>query len=449
MLAILLAVALQEVPEGRVTTGPERSSAVRLEISGRLDVHYLSRDGALNEAGSVLNGGPPGGQATTNAWAGRMSLRADATVKDSVTGVLELENRSFEDGINEPFSSDPRTDTVLIRQGYIGVPDFLLRGLNLRVGIQNLRLQNRPHDEPFFMDLNESESFFAGFSAAGARVGNTVDRDIREATGLRVQWTPNDFMTVQGAALVYGEGGATSSDESVYLLAVNSLLGEHWSAWLLATDVSGGDPDLGQVVTVGAGVDGYFLEDRRVEVFAEVYGQAGTLTTSPRSVRKQAYAFNAGGRYRTGCGCAWFEGAFSERTGDRRAGDGTDQAFQSYENENRFLILQSSEFGLDVDTNVRLIRAAVGTGPMPLVDGRPLRLQLDLGRFSAMQQLPGSGSTRQWGIETDLTATWTYNESLVLKVQAAALWNSGLLETLTVGGEDRAFIVVAGADLRF
>jgi hypothetical protein len=458
MLSVLaLAVALaQDPPEGKVTTGRDRSSALQLQFSGHFDLHYVSRDGALNEAGRVLNGLLRAEQPTTNAWAGRFSLRADVTVKDAVTGVLELENRSFDSGLNRPFSSGADLPTILIRQGYIDAPDFLVRGLDLRIGIQDLRYRNRPHDECFFMDLGESESFFGGLTATGSQIRNSVDRDVEQATGVKFGYAPNDFMGFHGAALVYGEGGATSSDESVYLLGANSLLGEHWAAWLLAVLVSGGDPDLREIVTVGAGVNGYLGETRALELFVEVYGQSGTLMDSPLTVRKEAYAFNVGARY---LGIVWdrlwIEGAFSERTGNRRSGDRKDQAFQSYENENRFLILQSAEFGLDVDTNVRLLRAAVGIGPIPLAEGRPLRVQLDVGRFSAMTDLVDlagtrfAGSKRQWGLETDLTSAWSYNESLSFKIQAAGLWGSDLLESLTEHGRDRAFLIVAGADLKF
>ena len=53
----------------------------------------------------------------------------------------------------------------------------------------------------------------------------------------------------------------------------------------------------------------------------------------------------------------WLEAAVSRRSGDRHAGDDHDQAFQSYENVNRFVILESSEFGLDVDTIAAWIRS--------------------------------------------------------------------------------------------
>ena len=39
--------------------------------------------------------------------------------------------------------------------------------LSLRVGLQDLTYRNRPHDEPFFLDLGEPEGFHEGFAAAG------------------------------------------------------------------------------------------------------------------------------------------------------------------------------------------------------------------------------------------------------------------------------------------
>jgi hypothetical protein len=145
----------------------------------------------------------------------------------------------------------------------------------------------------------------------------------------------------------------------------------------------------------------------------------------------------------------WFEAALSRRSGDRHAGDDHDQAFQSFENVNRFLILESSEFGLDVDTNISEARVAIGAGPYTL-DGRPLRIQLDLGRFAAVtpvQSAPAAGSSRQWGVEGDLSFIWSYNDSFALSLKGAWLADSDLLKLL--GGENHALLVVFGADLRF
>ena len=448
LLALLL--ALQDpVP---VTAGPERHSALRLQISGAMDLHYLHRDGAVNEAGGVLSALAPT-DASTNAWAGRFSLRLDAEVKDFVLGVLELENRSFDDGLNEPFAQDPETDELRIKQGFVDVPSFLLDRLDLRAGIQDVTFRARPHDEPFFMDLGEVEGFFEGFSAAGGHIRNTVDRDLQEAAGLRVRYSPYEVLTVEGYALVYGEAGETQDDEAVYVVAASARPADAGAVWLLFALVSGPDagPNLEQIWTLGGGADWYFGSEKELEVFAEAYLQRGQLMDS---VEKRAFAFNLGGRF---LGLfdrkLQLEAAASHRSGNRRAGDGTDEAFQSYENENRFLVVQSAEFGLDIDTNLSLLRVSAGAGPFD-VAGRPLRARLDVGRFEADQDLrDASGaaltSDRDWGIETDLLVTWNYNDSLLFRIHGGWLAGSDVLEDFTADGERNTFAALAGLDFRF
>lgn len=450
-LALGLFLAAQSAPQEPVVTGgTDRASAVRIQLSGHLDLHYLYRSPAIEEAGALLNSLAPGVGGSDTQWSGRINLRTDIQLKDLVTGVVELENRSFEQGINKPFGASPPDSALEIKQGYVEAGDFLTPQLNLRLGVQNVTFRNRPQDDPFFMDLGESESFWGGFQPAGSFVSNTVDRDIGQAAGARFFYSPFEVTTLQAFWMVYQEQGGSSQDEAVYGVVANSLLAEQWSAWVLFTVVTGGGDRRGDLGTLGAGVDGYLGDDKDLELFAEVYGQGGTFQHAPGAVHKQAYAFNVGARWMA---CSdrklWFEAALSRRSGDRRAGDDHDQAFQSFENVNRFLILESSEFGLDVDTNISAARAAIGVGPFNL-DGRPLRIQLDLGRFAAVtpvQSAPAAGSSRQWGVEGDLSFTWSYNDSFALSLKGAWLADSDLLKLL--GGENHALLVVFGADLRF
>jgi hypothetical protein len=435
-----------------VTTGPDQGSALRLQLTGHIDLHYLDRSPAIEEAGAQLNQLAPGTAGSSTQWSGRIGLRADVEVKDLVTGVIELENRSFENGINKPFASSPPDAGTEIKQGYIEVGQFLTPELNVRIGVQNVTFRNRPQDEPFFMDLGESEPFTMGYHSAGRFVSNTVDRTITQPVGVRIFYSPFEVSTIQAFWMVTQELGGTSKDEAVYGLVANTLVAENWSTWILATAVHGAstvDP-MGTIGTVGAGVDGYVGASKDLELFTEVYGQFGTLVHAPAAVHKEAYAFNVGARW---LGFfehkLWIEAAVSRRSGDRHAGDDHDQAFQSYENVNRFVILESSEFGLDVDTNVTQVRAAVGAGPFE-VDGRPLRVQLDVGHFAAVapiETVPSTGSARQWGTETDLLFTWSYNQSLAFSLKGAWLADSELLKRL--GGENHAYIVLFGADLRF
>jgi hypothetical protein len=447
-LALLLATQAPPAQEPGVVTGSDPGSAARITISGHVDLHYVYRSERVDQAASTLNFGVATAGVSPNFWAGRIGLRADVEVKDLVTGVIELENRSFEKGVNRPFGGDPTTSQMDIRQGYIEAGEFLTSGLNLRIGVQNITFRNRPNDEPFFMDLGESESFFSGFQRAGpgtpGRIVPTADRDIGQPVGVRVFYSPVEIMTLQAFAVIYRTGSAPH-DETVDGFVANSLLGESWATWLLLTGVSGGDPGQGTVITTGWGIDGYIGSSKELEVFAEAYYQGGTLNHAPEAVHKEAYAFNVGARYAGPFERKlWIEAALSRRSGDRRPDNNHDQAFQSYENVNRFVVMESSEFGLDIDTNITCARAALGAGPFN-VSGRPLRIQLDVGRFAAVAPIRSFG--KQWGVESDLTLTWNYNESLSLSLKGGWLADSDLMKALS--GQNNASIGLIGAALKF
>src|SRR5688572_7518744 len=207
LAAFLLAQAQQEPP---VTTGSDRWSAIRLQVTGHLDLHYMYRSKEINQMGGFLNGIAPAQDGSENFWAGRMSLRTDIEVKDFVTGVLELENRSFENGMNKPFGAVPPDSLLQIKKGYIEIGTFLMPGLNLQSGVQNVVFRNRSQDEPFFMDISESEGFYSGFQPAGNDIVNTVDRTISQPVGIRVFYTPVEIMTLQAFWFVVGEHGGTA-----------------------------------------------------------------------------------------------------------------------------------------------------------------------------------------------------------------------------------------------
>lgn len=421
----------------------------QVTLSGGLDLHFAYREDRLNEAALTLNTGllPPDGE-SDDFWAGRITLRADVALKDMVSAVIELQTRDFDGGANLPFGRPAEdADTIYLEQGYIDVEDFLTPRLGLRMGVQEVTWRNRPHDEPFFLDLGESEAFNAG---RGTQVRNTVDRDVREAAGIRVRYVLAEVLSAQALAMVYNEAGSASSDESVYALVLNGKLSDTLALWLMSALVAG-DNDDQQIMTFGLGADGYVGGGKRLELFGEAYLQKGRLTDE---IRKSAYAFNAGARV-VGIGDEklWAEAAGSIRSGNLHSGDDRDEAFQSYENENRFLIMQSAEFGLDVDTNVRMGRGALGYGPFE-VGGRPLRFRLDAGTFradAALRTPTGDRLTarRRWGLEIDPSVTLNYNESLTFWIQGAWLTRSALLEKLHQDHHDEARIAAVGADLRF
>src|SRR5262245_762564 len=139
ILALLLALQAPAAPQQTgVTTGSDAGSAARITVTGHVDLHYAYRSERVDLAASGLHTGVPVANGSPNFWAGRIGLRADVEVKDLVSGVIELENRSYERGANQPFGGDPTTSQVDVRQGYIEAGEFLTSGLNLRIGVQNV-----------------------------------------------------------------------------------------------------------------------------------------------------------------------------------------------------------------------------------------------------------------------------------------------------------------------
>ncbi len=441
--------------EGPVTTGGDRSSAVRIQLSGRIDTHYAYRSGSLNETADLLNGASPAGTSSSDFWSGRASLRADITLKEKATGVLELETRSFDEGQNIPKALEDEAGEVHVEQAYLEFPGFVASKLLVRVGVQDISFRNRPQGEPFFMELGESEGLFSGLGASGEFVRTTADRDVREAVGARARYDFFEVLSAHAFWVVYGEppgGGPSGDDESVAALVLNGKTGDDFAAWLLGALVSG-DGEGVRIGTLGLGFDGYPFASRGIELFGEFYHQRGTLADDIRHVSKRAWAGEAGARWV--CGKWAAEASYAHRTGDPHPTDGRDGAFQSYENVNRFLILENAEFGLDIDTNHRSPRGAVEAGPFDLGEPvRHLRLRLDVGHFrlddpardSGGRVLVSSGDD-DLGVEIDATVRWAYTDSVLIWIRAAGLFGSDAIEALT-GGDDAAAAVL-GADLRF
>src|SRR5688500_6438818 len=74
--------------EPGVTTGTDRGSALRIQLTGHVDLHYAFRAEEVDIAASVLNTGVATSAGNQTFWAGRIGLRADVEVKDLVTGVI-------------------------------------------------------------------------------------------------------------------------------------------------------------------------------------------------------------------------------------------------------------------------------------------------------------------------------------------------------------------------
>lgn len=388
-------------------------------ISGKSDIEYVFRDGTVQGVRSALNGSSGG--ASEEFFFGRATLRLDWSMGTEVTAVVELETRSFDEGENLPFGSNPESTRIAFEQAYVEV-QFLGPRSSLRAGIQDFAFRLRPHGEPFFLDASESESFYSGVVA---------DRDVLDPVGVTLRTSVADVLEVDLFWATTIERGAASEDETLYGLFLNGLLSERISYYLFTGLVSGAGPDR-DVWTIGLGTDWYTAKSRSLELFTELYGQFGTLTPEDDMT---AWALLIGARiYGT---TWWVEGAFTFRS------DG----FRSYENVNQFAIVESAAWGWDLDTNILSPRLSAGYSLAERLEGR-----VDIGYFRFPEEVRTAAgsiltSARDLGIEIDLAVTWNVSTQVRLRVRGAGLFGSRFSDALT--GDSEAWIFFPGIEANF
>ncbi len=445
MFSCFLALALaQEMP----VAPPESTWKPKVTLSGRIGGYYAYREGALEESRGNLNSAS-GGLADTDFFSGRISVRLEAQVQPTIRGVIELSNKPYGAGSNHPFGQD--AVEAFVEQGYAEVRSFLTPKLTFRAGIQDVKLNLRPHADSFFLDVAHAESFYSGavFGATSSFVRTTADRDLSEAAGVKFLYDAEEFLTLHAFAGAVREAGAPSKDEGLFYAYGNLWIPETVSCFLLLALVSGPAHE-SQVFTLGLGANGYVKP--WLEAFGESYYQFGSLDAD---TGKQAWGVQLGAR-------AWmlswfFEVAFAYRSGDEDALDGTDGSFQSYESSDQFLVVESADVGMDWDTNVRSLCFTVGVQSADLGGAfGNVTVRLDAALFHFNEELRSStgsvllgGSDDAIGNEIDLSVLWAYDEALTFQLRGGALFGSDVLEKLTASGDRSALALVMGGSLRF
>lgn len=431
------------------------SDAVRIAVDS--DQYWVLQDRTLVEAASVLNTGAADAIHTQDFWYARMALRLDGQAGDDVAWRVELEAPTRVRRAIVPWGT-AALEEVVVSQVWADVR--FDAEWSMRAGIQDVKLSNRPPGigEPFFLDLGDAESFFPSDPPAlPTAVRNTVERVGSRPTGVRVRYDPNPFILAEAFVLGVEEGpGGFSMRHSEYVAGLHATVAipEDVSLFLLATFHSG--PFHGsRLVTVGAGVDAYLDDARTLELFAEVYGQFGSLIDEAGIDVEKEGAFAAAAGARKHLDGWWLEAAYWHLTGDERATDGHDSAFQSYENVDQFLVLEDDELGLDVDTNYRAVKLAAGWGLGPgLLRKDDLHARLDVGWFQLDAPLLGPGGatlTRRddLGIEVDATVAWQAFDALDFRLRAGWLFSSDVLEAIAPSAKEDTYMVAAGFGLRF
>jgi hypothetical protein len=186
------------------------------------------------------------------------------------------------------------------------------------------------------------------------------------------------------------------------------------------------DPEVdSNVWTMGIGVDA--IPTEFWELYTQGYLQWGE--TGEKADKKDSYALQVGTRFASLP--FWAEIAYAKLSGDGDPDDGDDTSFQSFEDVDRFLIVQDNYFGLDLDTNISSYRFTLGC------DLENLFLCADVGVFRLEEPLFQAGEVfvyneeRRIGKELDLSVRWEVNPWTVLSLKVAYLGDSKLLSALT------------------
>ncbi len=380
---------------------------VTTNVGGEVGIHFVYRDHDVEEMRNRLNGAPAA-EDGDSFFSGPVRLQVDFTWEPDITGLLELGNRTMDGGSNRRFAASETDLNVL--QAYVELRRFPSDRWTVRAGVQPLEFTNRYQDDSFFLDLAHSESAWTGLGASG--ISTTADRDTLEPVGIRVWYDAAIFLKIQAFAFTVVEGGAVGADESVTGIQASVKPSDDLTIKGITTLFSGPNSN-SSVWTIGFGIARSLADSWLLA--GEVYPQFGRTASG---VDKRAWA--ASFSVRTHGEGWWAEAGLEFASGDD-PNDPDDAGWQSYENVNRFAIVQSAEFGLDWDTNYRLVRVAVEVW----------RVRLDAGWFSIPEEVPGvlPAGRDNLGIEIDARVTWPIDPATSFFAQAAGLMDSDLEDT--------------------
>ncbi|MBI4244049.1 MAG: hypothetical protein HY606_08170 [Planctomycetes bacterium] len=466
LLAVILTCSMGaylDAKDGKISVGDD----VEVKLSGGFNFDYVTRDKAILEGENAINEAGGGKMDTTNFFTGRATVRSQVTWSDKVSGLMELETRSINAGSWQTFGSDSGAMDLDVEQLYLDLKGFINPTLNWRWGVQDVRFKNAAWDDSFFMDITESESAWSGFTADGTRTKNFTFRDTIEPVGVNVMWGGMDkpcTLNVFYFDVVEG-GGAISTDEQVYgAVYSHTLTGMSFGELkfgVTAVGFAGGGSIKGESLwTFGLSADA-MLMDKQLEAFAEYYNQSGdtrddkSLTPSG-DIDKKAYAYQVGTRFTPNVANwqgVWAELRYTFVTGDDSPTDADDESFQSYENVDDFLVVESNDFGMDVDTNYNAWKIKLGKKDIDVAALGKLSVALKYGVFKFNEDIYGIlGQTAalvtnedQLGNELDVDVDLWYSQSLGFYFKLGSLRGSDLLDKITPSDESSTWVTVLGA----
>jgi hypothetical protein len=478
-MAAFLAAGAAVAQEKPLQTATGNTDTVKVAVSGRMDLDYVNRSSELT-AYTRSESNPTGlGAAATsaseNTFEGYMAVRFDVQV-GSVTAIVELGTRRIDDNVIEYWGDSP-APSIQLRAAQAVVPDFLVSGLSVHLGISTWTYDIRGRGSSFAFDPGHSSTFTRNI----ASVGPATEQEQGDARLVEAGF-PNELLPV-GAVLTWKndvaqvdlvilpavlEGGGASQDEGLYAVDFLYKLDDRGSRIGGILSVSSftdpNAPDQGQNSALITGGVSLCLRDllmKGLEVYGEAYVQFGDAgeDIAQQAIEAAGRAFQVGVEYNHVVGNpmpVWIGVNFTSYSGDSDpAGSGDDKVdrFASYESVNDLLIIESMYYGYDIDSNYTVIKINAG---LKLATIRENDLQLDVivGLAKQTEESNLAGGVDEIGNEVDLKANWEITKQFSIRGAVGMLFGSDLVEeSLRAGGaaepEDSALLWYLGFDIRF
>lgn len=482
---------------GDVKTGDEGWSADRIEISGSIDSPAIYLDKGITSILDAVGGTPVGlkpHQKSVFIWAPLITLNFKAEVADAVTAFVQLENRQMGstlrwarvdttgDGIPDAdgligggtadyvdFGGGDNID-MAVEQAYIKVAKF--NGVDMTIGIQDLKFTLRDNEGAFFMDVSESENAWVPTMQEFFMGGLPLYKNTSEFAGLRFDYGNLEEENYQ-FCLFWGtveETGVAHDDENLLGIVLDYKLpnSEKSKLSFSLNQISAHLSNM-SIRTFGVGID-YFEAAPNLELYAEVYFQSGDYGRTVqadnwKTIDQDADAFRLGGKYTfvETTGKPWVDISYWMLSGDEdeatAKGQRENNNFVSYENSQSTLIYEGNLTGLDLDSNYTALKVELGITAEVDVNNDGTDEALDLRILFATFELNEDYKINQLkedlGTEIDLVATLHYNKSVDFELAWASVTGAdfftknGVGPGLPVQDEDDMTLVYFGTKIKF
>lgn len=473
------AVFAQTAGEDKKPPGKVETPQATTTLYGGIDFNYIIVDKDLVTAANAISTGSSTGSAIDylfgNAWVKMVSQY------ESVTATLNITTKRFDPtASSEPFKQvyafggDTNNPvTLFFREASLSINDFPFKlptfakdmvtldaTVQTKVGLMNVAQTLRPTDGAFFIDLQNSESSLSGINTAGTQVTNFIQRDQLEPAGMKIEISDQEFFRISmlGIKTVERLQGLPRDQRLIGMVMDVTPSAVLKFINLITWDLGG--LDSGQNVwTFGLGSDWYpDWENKTYDIFAQAYFQRGNLRRDsddhPHVVQKRAWGGQIGFTYykiynptETMKKMLWFEGAVEYRSGDNGPSDAIDKSFQSFENVDVPLIMQSNDVGLDLDTNLFIPRVSIGYNGIYYQANRPLDIRFDLARgyFPAKNYFRDGNVMYGGGVigdEADISFTVQTSSQSSVSLRLGYLFNSGLIQKMS--GTDNTYATMLG-----